>query len=96
MNTTFLTAAAALLFALAISAVQAAPSIAVSGALQSDADRIEIVTYGWHKGCYWHWGYRHCHWSHRSWGYPTWGHRGWGRDHGRHPHWAGWRSYSRY
>ena len=96
MKTTFLAGAAALLFALATSAAQAAPSIAVSGALQPDADHIETATYGWHKGCYWHWGYRHCHWSHRSWGYPTWGHRGWGRHHGRHPHWAGWRSYSRY
>jgi hypothetical protein len=96
MKTTLLAAAAALLFALATSAAQAAPSIAVSGALQPDADQIEPVTYGWHKGCHWHWGYRHCHWSHPSWRYPAWGYRRWGQHYGRHQHWSGWRSYSRY
>ena len=99
MKTRSLTAAAAgaLLLALATSAAEAAPSIAVTGAVKSDAGRIATVTFGWHKGCYWHWGYRHCHWGHTYWGgYPSWGYRRWGHDHWRHQHWSGWRSYSRY
>ena len=99
MKSTSLAAAAAgvLLLALATSAAVPAPSIAASGAIKSDAGRIETVSYGRHKGCYWHWGYRRCHWAHRYWGgYPAWGYRRWGHDHWRHQHWSGWRSYSRY
>ena len=104
MKTASLATAAAgvVLLALATSAAGAAPSIAAAGAIKSDVGRIETVTYGWHQGCYWHWGYRHwgyrhCHWGHRYWGgYPSWGHRRWGHYHWRHPHWSGWRSHSRY
>jgi|SoiMethySBSTD1v2_1073268.scaffolds.fasta_scaffold505504_2 hypothetical protein len=101
MKTTSLAAAAAgaLLLALVASAAEAAPGIAVSSAVKSDTGRIETVTYGWRKGCYWRWGHRYCHWSHhRYWGgYPSWGYRRWGQhDHWRHRHGLGWRSYSRY
>jgi hypothetical protein len=100
MNTTSRAAAAVtLLLALAASAADAAPGIAVSAAIKSDAGRIEPVTYGWHKGCYWHWGYRHCRWGHRAWGgHPSWGYRRWGHhQHWRHQRWSGWRrSYPGY
>jgi hypothetical protein len=97
MKTMSMAAAGALLLALGPSAAEAAPSLAASGAIKADAGRIETVTYAWHKGCQWHWGYRHCHWGHRYWGgYPSWGHRRWGHYHWRHQYWSGRRSYSSY
>jgi len=99
MKTTPLTAAAAsaLLLALAAAAAEAAPGIALSGTVKSHAGPIARVTFGWHRGCYWHGGYRPCHWGQRYWGgYPSWGYRRWGHSHWRHQQWSGWRSYSRY
>ena len=66
----------------------AAPGIA--GALMThagDAGQVEKVTYGWHRHCYWRYGYRHCHWGppplarpHHG-GYRHWGYRDWRYGH---------------
>jgi hypothetical protein len=86
------TIAGAVVLALAASAVEAAPAIGITGAIKGETGHIEKATYGWHKHCYWRWGYRHCHRSHKYWGgYPYWGsYRKWGHYHGRyHRRWRG-------
>jgi hypothetical protein len=77
---------------LAATATQAAAPLAATLAVSVDAGPnglVENATFGWRHHCYWHHGYRRCHWGHRHWRRHYWDHphyRGW-RHHRRHHHW---------
>ena len=88
MKTRWLAAAGFGAFALGIATTtaQAAPVVDL-GAIKAHAGAIEKVTWGWHRRCHWHNGYRTCGWGrhwhryhHHSWG--------WRRDwHYHHRYW---------
>jgi hypothetical protein len=77
-------------------AAHAAPGIGGIRSHAGDAGQIEKVTYGWHRHCYWRYGYRHCHWGHRHWrGHSYGGYRHWGTRDWRYQHWGS-RTHSMY
>lgn len=65
---------------------RAAPAggmLGTTGDLAGDVSRIEPVTHGWRRHCYWKHGHRHCYWGH---------HHGWKRYYGDYRH-DGWQDY---
>jgi hypothetical protein len=72
----------ALALGVAATTAQAAPVVEL-GAIKAhagDTGAIEKVTWGWHRRCYWHNGYRTCDWGRHHWRryhHHSWG---WRRD----------------
>jgi hypothetical protein len=87
----------ALVLGIVATTADAAPALGVTGAVRAQADDsrpIAKVTWGWHRGCYWHHGYRYCSWGHRHWHHYRPYYRGWGWHSWRRHY--GWHGYHRY